>query len=298
MFSKKAKMGRKTHGFIMNSLKRVLKVSEKSIDTKHGKLYFLHHENPDKETLVLIHGFSDIPDSFLTSLFSLRKKYNIILPALKGFDQDGVQRDREYSLGVYSNTIIHLLDSLGIESFHIGGNSLGGATSLQIYKDYRKRVKSLILINCAGFEYPHIDSVIKRFQIGENPFVIKNQGDFTNFKNLIFHKNRRYPLFIENYIYEDYKNKSQDYTDISQILFENDPDLSKGHHVIEPEEILIPTLFIWGKSDGFFPLEIAKEAHKKVKDSRLEVIETAGHVPHHEAPHKVQKLILNFLNQI
>ncbi len=299
MFSKRAKIGQKAHGFIMSSLKRMLKVSENTIETEHGPIYFLHHNNPGKPTLVLIHGFSDIPEAFLSCLFALRKDYNIILPALKGFDQYGVNTSVKYSLELYRDTILYIVDHLRINDFHLGGNSLGGAVTLQIYKDVPKRLKSIILINCAGFEYKDIDSVVKQSLAGRNPFVMSDRKDFQKFKDLIFHKNRNYPFFIETYIRENYLSKSQEYTDISNLLFSNGPELTgeKDVHVVAPSEIKIPTLLLWGESDDFFPLEIAKKAIKEIPQGELKIIKGAGHVPQHEAPYKVQKLIAEFLKK-
>lgn len=298
MYSKKAKFGRGSLNFIHYSLKRLLSVKERYLSTPHGRVYYLHHEVKNAPTLVLIHGFSDIPESFLPCLFSLRGKYNIILPALKGFDFEAVIDEREYSLEIYKETILCILDHYGINQFHIGGNSLGGATSLQMVKDHPEKVKSMILINSAGFEYDHIDTVTKKFLKGHNPFVVNEEKDFEALVSTIFHKKPRYPLFIENYIYEDYKSRAKQYTDIAERLFETDVNIKNGNHIIEPEDISVKTLIIWGESDGFFPVEIARDIAKKIPDSQLEVLKCSGHVPHLESPHRVQKIISRFLNTL
>ena len=202
MYSNKAKIGQSSLGFIHRSLKKILSVKECHLDTKHGKVYYLHHEVKNAPTLVLIHGFSDIPESFLPCLFSLRKKFNIILPALKGFDFEAVVDNREYSLEIYKETVLAVLNHHNIDRFHIGGNSLGGATSLQMYKDESVRVESLILINCAGFEYEHIETVTKKFIKGHNPFVVNGKQDFENLMATIFHKRPVYPFYIKDFFYE------------------------------------------------------------------------------------------------
>ncbi len=295
MYSRKAKVGKSTLELVHRTLKTVLRVKEKYLKTANEEVYYLHHEVKNAPTLVLIHGFSDIPESFLPCLFALRNKFNIILPALKGFDFEGVDPQKTYSLEIYRDTILGILDHHGIDEFHIGGNSLGGATSLLTYKGAPKRVKSLILINSAGFEFDHIDSVTKRFLKGENPFIVNARPDFKALTETIFHKVPRYPLFINQFLYEDYKISAQQYTDIATKLFETDKTLSQGSHIISPEEILVPTQIIWGESDGFFPLEIARTISDVIPDVRLRTIKNSGHVPHLESPNIVQNVIADFL---
>src|SRR5579864_3127543 len=46
----------------------------------------------------------------------------------------------------------------------------------------------------------------------------------------------------------------------------------------------MPTLIVWGANDRIIPLVHAYKAHAAIPNSRLEVIEGAGHFPHVEAP--------------
>lgn len=295
MYSTKAKIGRWVQQLLLKIFRLLFSFKQKSISTPHGEVYYLHHDLKNAPTLILIHGFSDIPEGFLASVFKLRKTYNIILPALKGFDKDGVKEGISYSLQMYRDTILAIADHHQIEEFFLGGNSLGGVTSLQIYKDFPQRVKALILINTAGFEYPEVDSLVKRSHGGENPFVVETREDFQKFKDAIFHRKITFPFFIDDFLYEDFKNKAKDYENISASLLVNDQHLSQGKHLVEPKEIKVRTLLLWGESDDFFPLEIAEKVYKELPNGELAIIRQAGHVPQHEAPHKVQKVINQFL---
>lgn len=296
MYSIKARIGRLIQRLLLGLTKKLFGFKDKSITTKHGRVFYLHREVRDAPTLILIHGFSDIPEGFLASLIGLRKKYNLILPALKGFDKEGVKKGVSYSLPNYRDTIMAIADHHEIDSFFLGGNSLGGVTSLQIYKDHPERVEGLILINSAGFEFPEVDSLIKRSHEGENPFVVHTREDFIKFKDAIFHRKITFPFFIDDFLFEDFKLKRQDYEDISASLLMNDTNLSQGKHLIEPTEIKVRTLLIWGKSDDFFPHAIAEKVNALLPNGTLITLDQAGHVPQHEAPLKVQKAIKDFIN--
>ena len=58
----------------------------------------------------------------------------------------------------------------------------------------------------------------------------------------------------------------------------------------------LPTLIVWGDRDTIIPVEHAYEAHEAIPDSRLEVIEGAGHFPHVECPDEFLDVLLDFLD--
>jgi pimeloyl-ACP methyl ester carboxylesterase len=57
----------------------------------------------------------------------------------------------------------------------------------------------------------------------------------------------------------------------------------------------VPTLVIWGAHDEIVPLEYGERLRQAIPDSRLVVVEDAGHIPHEERPGPVRKAIEEFL---
>jgi len=56
----------------------------------------------------------------------------------------------------------------------------------------------------------------------------------------------------------------------------------------------IPTLIIWGAEDDVSPLNYGRILNARLPDSRLEVLEGAGHVPHWEQPERFFALVERF----
>ena len=265
------------------------------ITTKLGKIHYLvSSRDKDKDFLILIHGFSDKPESFIRSLKYLRKKFNIILPSVKGFDFEGYNEKIKYSLDYYEKNISEICKFEEIEKFHLGGNSLGGAISLQVYTKKPTRVLSLSLINIAGFEYDGIETTTKGVLKGQNPFLIKNKKDFYFLLDCIFHKTPYLPSVIKHYMLEDFKIKRSDFEKISTSLFKTAPDLAIGNHLVPPKNITIPTLLVWGESDKLFPLEIAKRASTEIKDVNFKIIKNSSHIPHIETPKKLALIFKDY----
>ncbi len=58
----------------------------------------------------------------------------------------------------------------------------------------------------------------------------------------------------------------------------------------------MPTLIVWGDQDKIIPLVHACQAHQVIPNSRLEVMEGAGHAPHLEDPARFAQILADFLS--
>jgi pimeloyl-ACP methyl ester carboxylesterase len=57
----------------------------------------------------------------------------------------------------------------------------------------------------------------------------------------------------------------------------------------------LPTLIVWGRNDQIVPVECGELFHAAIKDSRLEVIDRAGHFPHLEQSAEFMRVMRSFL---
>lgn len=70
---------------------------------------------------------------------------------------------------------------------------------------------------------------------------------------------------------------SSDYKSLSPIMKKTFINIVNCYQNKEIEKINIPTIIYWGEEDEETPLEFAKTFNKKIKNSRLIVIENCGH---------------------
>jgi pimeloyl-ACP methyl ester carboxylesterase len=61
------------------------------------------------------------------------------------------------------------------------------------------------------------------------------------------------------------------------------------------EDILHPTLVIWGEEDRVFPIAVGEELHQTIKGSRFVSISGAGHIPQWERPYVVNQELIAFI---
>ena len=102
------------------------------------------------ETLVLLHGFGGSGHSFDPVLEDLGRKARLILPDLPGHG-GSVEVGGKRHPRAGADAVLSTLDRLGIEHFHLGGFSMGGAVACLIAMKAPGRVKSLTLVAPGGF---------------------------------------------------------------------------------------------------------------------------------------------------
>ena len=94
--------------------------------------------------------------------------------------------------------------------------------------------------------------------------------------------------------------------DDPQALFEAAMRMASILHFIWPlpdkglyrriHRISAPTLLIWGAQDKLVDPVYAEEFTSRLRDSRLELVEGAGHLPQLEQPEAVRERVLGFLD--
>ena len=68
-----------------------------------------------------------------------------------------------------------------------------------------------------------------------------------------------------------------------------------GSLVERVPEIQVPTLILWGGKDRLIPLELGERFARDIRGSRLVVFDALGHVPHEEDPAHTVEAVLPFI---
>jgi pimeloyl-ACP methyl ester carboxylesterase len=69
-------------------------------------------------------------------------------------------------------------------------------------------------------------------------------------------------------------------------------------HDYDPSSILCPTLIIGGRLDNFAPYIMSEELNKKIANSKLEIIDMAGHFAPAQRKEIVNSLICDFIKNL
>ncbi len=118
-------------------------------------MHFEYLEGGQGDVLVLIHGFGGNKDNWTRIAKYLTPHFRVIAPDLPGFGQSTRGPNGDYTIGAQVKRVRAFVRALGIESFHIGGNSMGGNISGAFAARYPEDLKSLWLLARAALPLPN-----------------------------------------------------------------------------------------------------------------------------------------------
>ena len=264
---------------------------------------YLEGGNPDGETLVWLHGFSDSRHSFALSSFWLRQKYHLIVPDVPGFEDRTYREHVTYNMDFYGAWFREFCAKMGLKKFYLAGNSLGGGIALQHAVHYPEDVKALAAVNSAGVVGDEITDVYEEVQQGSNLFYVTDWPDFNRFLSRIYYKLSAVPFPIKAFQYRRFRRYSERFNKVMKDLThgflgageEQTKDAITQYaldHKIK--KLAVPTLVLWGREDSLFPETFARITHGHIPNAELELIEECGHCPHLERPKVFAQHLLRF----
>ena len=274
----------------------------------------VHHMHGGRGTPVLfIHGLGS--SGYMEWRFNLEfaaARHRVYAPDLPGFGRTEKPRAR-YGVPYFTRFVERYMDDRGLRSAAIVGASLGGRIALELALERPKRVRKLVLVNALGlgrpnvqFSYglltlPRIGEAFMKFagdavRLAPRPMIrriaARYAGASGNLKRTMdddYFANLR-ELYAADGYHDAYLATIRSLV-TPKALLAADHDLSK-----RLGEIKVPVQLIWGDNDPLFPLAHAARAHALIGQSRLAVLEGAGHTPQAERPEEFNRVLDNFLS--
>lgn len=124
------------------------------------------------EPLLLIHGAGVSHTEFQPQYEALGKHFQLILPDVRGHGESG-QTKEPYSIKLFGDDMIGLLDSLKIQRVLVLGHSMGGGIAQQMVVDYPDRIRAVILTET---NYGLGDNAALRLLLKINGAIIRLMG--------------------------------------------------------------------------------------------------------------------------
>ena len=221
------------------------------------------------KTLVFIHGLSDnlLYWEFLAS--NLKHDYQILRVDLRGHGESELGNE-EITIDTYVNDLNNLLDELGISNVNLIGFSLGSAVALDFANRYPQKVDSLVLMS--GFH--KMDDDLKS---ALNLFKNSLNVGFEEFYDKIL------PMVLCPKVIEDNKDE----LDLLREIASQNANVEAYIKAVDVclnfnaekylSKINAPTLILAGKYDGISTLQMQKDLHERIKNSKLIVFDDAKH---------------------
>ncbi|MGB4062520.1 MAG: alpha/beta hydrolase [Azonexus sp.] len=254
-----------------------------------------YHDIGEGFPLLMIHGSGPGVSAWANwrlVMPELAKLSRVIAPDMVGFGFSDRPVGQVYNMDAWVNQALGLLDTLGIESTDLVGNSFGGALALALTIRHPERVRRLVLMGSAGVKFdltPGLDAVW-----GYTPSIANMRTLLDIFawdRNLVNDElaRLRYEASIQPGFQESFSTMfpapRQQWVN---AMASSEEDICKLPH---------ETLVIHGREDAVVPLSNSITLASLIKRSQLHVYGQCGHWTQIEHAARFAKLVSDFIGE-
>lgn len=220
------------------------------------------------DSVVLVHGLSGSMRWWSRNVPALAERYRVHLVNLPGFGTVRPPR-RRFVLAEAASWLLAWIEAVGLEGgVHLVGHSMGGYLSLRLAARRPEVVRKLVLVDPAG--------------------VPSGRGMLGHFVPLLLAARYATPAFLPVLARDALYAGPATLLRASRDLLAEDV---RG----DLRRVEAPALLIWGKNDTLIPPSAGELMRAEIPDSRLLVIEGAGHNPMFDRPREFDRALLAFL---
>lgn len=247
---------------------------------------------PQGMPVVFIHGFPFSHAMWEPQMMALPHDIRAISYDVRGHGSSDVG-DGQYTIELFVDDLVALLDELGIRQAVLCGLSMGGYIALRAVERNPDRIRALILCDT-------------RSEADSNEAKIKRANQMKSVKQT------GSAAFAEGFVKavfapETFKTHPTAVETVRKII-EATPPLSIAATLLALAArtdttpalsgIEIPTLILVGEKDTLTPPSASEAMHKQIKNSVLHSIPNAAHMSNLENPAAFNKHLLEFLKRL
>lgn len=168
----------------MGLARRIGRVRLREVEVDGHRLPYL--EGGQGEPLLLLHGFGGNKDHWTMIAPHLTPHFHVYAPDLPGFGDATRDTGAAYDLDAQLARIAAFAERLGLERFHLAGNSMGGYLAAHFAARHPERVSSLWLLAPAGVAEAEESEVMTLIARGDNPLITTDMAAFDRLTRLCF----------------------------------------------------------------------------------------------------------------
>jgi pimeloyl-ACP methyl ester carboxylesterase len=252
--------------------------------------------NPNKPTLLLIHGLGGSRDNWNRVAHHLTPYYHVVIPDLPGSGDSIISAEYDLQPATMTESLRRFAETIKIEkNLNVAGHSMGGTIAALYASLYFSDTQSLLLVDPAGV-YSTAKSPYLKDPTLLRDLIVEKPGDLTK----VLHIAMQDPPFIPADLLVGQEKVMIDHAPTMKKLVERLILLSKSYtpdsFATVVKSIEAPTLVIWGKDDKIIDVGVVPELMSQLKDKRPAVIlDGVGHTGILEAEQLLVQAYLPFL---
>jgi len=256
--------------------------------------------------VLLLHGLGGAKTSFFDTAAALSNAgYRVHALDFPGFGFSSKPATAAYSARYFAETVVGVMDELGIERAHLVGNSMGGRVALEVGLRTPERVGGLALL-CPAVAF------VKR---GLHPIVRLLRPEF----GLLPHKLRR--ATVERQFWSLFADPDTIDPSVADVVVDEfqriyasagarfaflsaarniylDAPFGKNGFYPRLAELEAPALFVWASHDALIPAGFKRHVAQWLPSAEQIVIDGCGHVPQVERPEQTNGILRRFFASV
>ncbi|HQQ15381.1 MAG TPA: alpha/beta hydrolase [Deltaproteobacteria bacterium] len=273
----------------MSIERRLSKLQPKTLQA--GGLTFSYLERTGTgETIVLLHGFGADKDNWVRFVRRLPGEYRVIAIDLPGHGSSTRDAQTTYTIEFIVQGFAAAAEELGLERFHLAGNSMGGYVGVLYSAHNPGKVLTLCLIDPAGAASPVPSDLQLAVERGENPLVPKSRDDFDILLSYGFHNRPFIPWPIADVLADRYVERSAFNEKMWTDIHRHWEDISRYLGALD-----MPVLLVWGDRDRILHVSSVSVYRRHIPHLETVILEECGHLPMLELPKVTARRYVSFL---
>ena len=238
----------------------------------------------DGRVIVLLHGSNADLQTWQPWTEGLEDDYRVVRFDQRGHGLTGSARDGDYSSDRFVEDIDAVTRALGVDTFVLGGNSMGGGHAVAFALAHPERLDGLILVDAGGAPVRGESKGNIGFTIARTPGLNRVMEHIT--PRSMIEKSLRQSVSNQSIVTPQAVDRYWELLRYPGNRAATVARFSRGWTTFpagQVEGIETPTLILWGEEDNLIPVEAGRWYASHLPNARIVTYPDIGHLSHEEA---------------
>jgi abhydrolase domain-containing protein 6 len=238
---------------------------ETRVATDAGNFRIHYYTGGDGPPVVLVHGFASRGEDWASFLPTLARHHRVYALDLLGYGGSDKPKDAGYSIALETEVVRGFLDSLHLARADLVGVSMGGWIALKLAAEQPERVRKLVLIDSAGFNFPT--------KLTADSFTPHNIAEIQKLIDLQTDRAPHIPAFVAR----DFLRVNREHAWLLRTQFTS---MLSGRDLMDGRvsAVTMPTLLLWGTRDQLTPYSLGVRMQHELPNATLVPLNGCGHL--------------------
>ncbi|TGD88429.1 alpha/beta fold hydrolase [Mycolicibacterium vanbaalenii] len=264
-----------------------------TVDAGAIRTNYLHAGDPAAAPVVLLHGSGPGVSAYANwrlTIPALAASHHVLAPDLVGFGYTQRPDGHAYTMDTWIAHIEAFLDTLGLTSYSLVGNSFGGALALRIATRHPDHVQRLVLMGSAGVPFPVTEGLDAVWGYQPSVPAMRRVLDYFAYNRDLMTDDlatARYQASVQPGFHESYAAMFPAPRQRWLDAMITDDDAIR--------HIPCPTLIVHGREDQVIPPDTSRRLFELIPNAELHMFGKCGHWTQIEHAASFNRLVAAFL---